>query len=116
MGGETSLPKPKLKKKQIPKEWVAAADVGEFPYPEKKDLVRLAGNHNFQEAAAKEIFIMFVNHHASKGSLFKDWKRAWTTWIIHQKKYNPEMMGKRSDSVIRSYETKNPLEGIFNDE
>jgi hypothetical protein len=116
--GENSLAKPKkkLQRKLMPAEWITAADVGEFPSSVKEDLVRLAMNHNFEEPAAKEFFIMFVNHHVSKGQRYKDWKRAWTTWILHQKKFNPEKAGKRSDGVVRSYETKKPLEGMFDDE
>ena len=116
--GENSLAKPKkkLQKKLMPEQWVVAADNGEFPYSDRDDLVRLAKNHNFHEAAAKEFFLMFVSHHTSKGQLYKDWKRAWTTWILHQKKFNPEKAGKRSDGVLRSYQTKNPLEGIIDDE
>jgi K+-sensing histidine kinase KdpD len=116
--GENSLasPKKKLQKKIMPVEWVVAADALELPpEPDKADLLRLAKNHNFEASAAKEFFIMFVNHHVSKGTQYKDWKRAWTTWILHQKKFNPEKAGKRSDSVVRSYETKNPLEGMFDD-
>ena len=115
--GENSLasPKKKLQKTLMPAEWIAAADLGEWPYPEKEDLIRLAMNHNFPESAAKEFFLMFVSHHVSKGQQYKDWKRAWTTWILHQKKFNPERMGKRSDSVVRSYKTKNPLEGLIDD-
>jgi predicted type IV restriction endonuclease len=114
--GENSLAKPKkkLQKKLMPVKWVQSADRGEWP-PEKDDLIRLAKNHNFEEAAAKEFFLMFVSHHASKGQLYKDWKRAWTTWILHQKKFNPEKAGKRSDSVVRSYQTLKPLEGMFDD-
>ena len=115
--GENSLAKPKkkLQRTLIPAEWIAAADVGEIPRVDEADILRLAANHNFYEAAAKEFFLMFVNHHVSKGTQYKDWKRAWTTWILHQKKFNPEKAGKRSDSVVRSYETKNPLEGLIDD-
>jgi len=116
--GENSLAKPKkkLQQKLMPPEWVMSADLSELPLePDRSDLLRLAMNHNFEAPAATEFFIMFVNHHVSKGTQYKDWKRAWTTWILHQKKFNPEKRGKRSDSVVRSYETKNPLEGMFND-
>lgn len=116
-GGNSLLkPKKKLQAKSMPAEWIAAADVCGWPYPEREDLIRLAKNHNFEESAAKEFFLMFVNHHASKGTQYKDWKRAWTTWILHQKKFNPEKAGKRSDGVVRSYKTKNPLEGLIDDE
>jgi hypothetical protein len=115
-GNSLASPKKKLQKKLMPVKWVQAADRGEWPDLEKDDLIRLAENHNFEAPAAKEFFLMFVNHHVSKGQEYKDWKRAWTTWILHQKKFNPEKMGKRSDSVVRSYETKNPLEGLIDDE
>jgi len=116
--GENSLAKPKkkLQKRLMPAEWIAAADLGEWPHPEKDDLIRLAKNHNFYQPAALEFFQMFVNHHASKGTEYKDWKRAWTTWILHQKKFNPEKAGKRSEGVLRSYKTKDPLEGLIDDE
>jgi len=116
--GENSLtsPKKKLQARSMPAVWIESADMGELPpQPDKADLLRLAMNHNFHEAAAKEFFLMFVNHHVSKGRRYKDWRRAWTTWILHQKKFNPDKRGKKSNSVVRSYETKNPLEGIFDD-
>jgi hypothetical protein len=116
--GENSLAKPKkkLQQKLMPAEWIAAADMGELPpQPDRSDLIRLAKNHNFEEPAAKEFFLMFVSHHVSKGQRYKDWKRAWTTWILHQKKFNPDKAGKRSDGVVRSYQTKKPLEGMFDD-
>ncbi|WP_072841149.1 hypothetical protein [Marinomonas polaris] len=29
----------------------------------------------------------FANHHIAKGSLFKDWRAAWRTWMLNSIKY-----------------------------
>jgi len=33
------------------------------------------------------LFDDFVNYHAAKGSKFKDWSRAYNTWVSNAKKY-----------------------------
>lgn len=40
----------------------------------------------------------FANHHIAKGSVFKDWKAAWRTWMLNSMKYHvqahPQVIAK----------------------
>ena len=36
---------------------------------------------------AQEVWEHFESHHRAKGSRFKDWKRAWYTWVLNQKTF-----------------------------
>lgn len=38
----------------------------------------------------------FIAHHRSKGTKFKDWQNAWSTWVLNSKRFNGN--GKRSNS------------------
>lgn len=40
-------------------------------------------------------FEHFKNHHIAKGSLFRDWERAWYTWVINGKKFKKNSKGEK---------------------
>jgi hypothetical protein len=46
-------------------------------------LTAAAAKHGMTSAAAAREFEAFCAHHGAKGSRFVDWRKAWTTWVIH---------------------------------
>jgi hypothetical protein len=46
-------------------------------------LLAAATKHGMSAAAAAREFEAFTAHHGAKDSRFVDWRKAWTTWVIH---------------------------------
>lgn len=63
----------KKRKTQIPKN-----------YSLSEKHINYAKSKGFPTETIPEIFEKFCNHHASKGSTFLDWDRAWYTWVQNQ--------------------------------
>jgi len=40
----------------------------------------------------------FAAHHGAKGSRFKDWHKAWTTWVLNERKYGGSRSGSGRDT------------------
>jgi hypothetical protein len=47
----------------------------------------------------------FTSHHRSKGSKFKDWQDAWSTWVLNSRKWNSGNGNSRSNAG--SYPARN---------
>lgn len=40
----------------------------------------------------------FRAHHGKKGDKFKDWQKAWSTWVLNSRNFRRQQNGKQSDS------------------
>jgi hypothetical protein len=98
---------------KMPKAWVDAREKETIDV--EGSLVSYAQTQGLDWYATKELFLAFVDHHLAKGSIFKSWDAAWRTWIRNDIKWNGKPTTQKSGSVLQSYETKSPIEGLFND-
>lgn len=55
---------------------------------------KLLKNHALDICKEKNIdkdeFLRFIDHHAAKGSKFKNWLSAWRNWVRNYQKWNPK--------------------------
>jgi hypothetical protein len=69
-------PTPKSRRTQMP--------AGFKPNAQHQTLARELG------VDLKTAFAVFVDHHLAKGSVFKDWDRAFNTWLRNEHKFAPK--------------------------
>ncbi|HUT43995.1 MAG TPA: hypothetical protein VMW95_06635 [Desulfobacterales bacterium] len=81
---DTDTDKKKIYKRKMPDDFILT-----------KKLKDYALNKNIQEQKIENMFEHFKNHHLSKGSEFKDWNRAWYTWVLSP--YNSKNKGASDD-------------------
>jgi len=60
-------------------------NVGQIVLSER--MRRFASEKGYSDVQTEEVFEHFLNHHLSKGNTFKDWDRAFNTWILNQKSF-----------------------------
>lgn len=48
----------------------------------------IADRHGIPAARAQGVFDHFREHHIARGTTFKDWEAAWSTWCRNDKKFN----------------------------
>jgi hypothetical protein len=46
-------------------------------------LLAAASKHRMPATVAQREFEAFTAHHGAKGTTFVDWRKAWTTWVLH---------------------------------
>jgi hypothetical protein len=103
-----------VRRVQMPKAWVDAREKETIDV--EGLLVSYAQSQSYDWYAAKELFFAFVDYHLAKGSIFKSWDAAWRTWIRNDIKFNGKPATHKAGSMIQSYKTKSPIEGLFNDD
>jgi len=70
-------------------------NVGQIVLSER--MRRFASEKGYSDVQTEEVFEHFLNHHLSKGNTFKDWDRAFNTWILNQKSFKKNF----SDAPVR---------------
>jgi len=60
-------------------------NVGQIVLTER--MRHFASDKGYSDVQTEEVFEHFLNHHLSKGNTFKDWDRAFNTWILNQKSF-----------------------------
>jgi hypothetical protein len=97
---------------KMPKAWV---DAREKETIDDQVLILYAEGQGYDWYSTKELFLAFVDHHLSKGSKFVKWESAFYTWMRNDIKWGNKPATQKGGSVIHSYETKSPIEGLFNE-
>ena len=105
--------KKKKNKTSMPKPWV---DARERETIDDQVLILYAEGQGYDWYNAKELFLAFVDHHLAKGSKFVKWEAAFYTWLRNDIKWGRKPATHSPGSVVQSYETKNPIEGLFKDD
>jgi len=85
-------------KKKVFKEKKRTAIPPGFVLTEK--LKGWALKHGMPAREIKREFLKFKTHHEKTGNLFKDWDKAWLTWVLRHPEFGPQ----------RSKETPHPLD------
>lgn len=69
------------------------------------ELLAIADRHGIPAARAQGVFDHFREHHIARGTTFKDWKAAWSTWCRNDKKFNGRPpIGGRNGTATRKDE------------
>jgi hypothetical protein len=105
--------KKKKNKTAMPKAWI---DAREKETIVDQVLILYAEGQGYDWYNAKELFLAFVDHHLSRGSTFVKWEAAFYTWIRNDIKWGNKPVTVKAGNVVQSYETKNPIEGLFKDD
>jgi len=102
-------PEPKKYATSIPKRWVDDRDKGRIT---DSKLIQYATSKGYDSHRMKEVYFSFVDHNLAKGKKFKDWVRAFYTWIRNDIKFHgpPTKEATLPGSVLKSYKTLNPEE------
>jgi len=98
--------KPKI---SMPKIWVNDIEAGRMT---DEKLVEIGERHGYDWHQTKELFLAFGNHHLAKDSKFVRWEKAFTTWVINDKKFHGA--ANLAKPVVRSFK-KSQLEDILDD-
>jgi hypothetical protein len=98
---------------KMPKAWV---DAREKETIDDQVLILYGEGQGYDWYSTKELFLAFVDHHLSKGSKFVKWESAFYTWMRNDIKWGNKPATQKGGSVIHSYETKSPIEGLFNED
>jgi hypothetical protein len=104
----------KKPKRQMPKDWIDAWD--RQVIEDQKLIDYCQKKHGLDEHYAKTQFLAFVEWHMSKGSMFVRWNYAFYKWVSKDLKWHGKPATHLGGSMISSYKTKNPIEGLFDED
>jgi hypothetical protein len=104
----------KKPKRQMPKDWIDAWD--RQVIEDQKLIDYCQKKHGLDEHYAKTQFLAFVEWHMSKGSMFVRWNYAFYKWVSKDLKWHGKPATHLGGSMVSSYKTKNPIEGLFDED